>query len=156
MRHESKPRLFFGDSCFWSVKAACQVCKLGNHAYFAIEIAHSSTPKKILEETMKDFPGGTWIVMEGHAEIEDVLLVCIGYKYNLKKVLLCLSTKGVGSTQPGEPYLAKLPDEFGNVCARDVARPVIISNYFNKSNMVDLHNQARQAELALKKMGNTK
>ena len=73
-------RLFFGDSWFGSVKAACQVRKLGHHACFAIKTAHSRIPKKFLEETMKDFPGGTWIVMEGRAEKEDVPLVCIGYK----------------------------------------------------------------------------
>ena len=32
--------------------------------------------------------------MKGHAEKEDILLVCIGYKYNLKKVLVFL-TKGM-------------------------------------------------------------
>ena len=89
------PRLFFGDSWFGSVKAACQVRKLGHHACFAIKTAHSRTPKKFLEETMKDFLGGTWIVMEGRAEKDDVPLVCIGYKYNLK-VLVFISSKGAG------------------------------------------------------------
>ena len=93
--------------------------------------------------------------MEGLAEKEDVPLVCIGYKFNLKKVLVFLSTKGAGSTQPGGRYLAKFPDKFGNLCTREVARPDIISNHFNKSNMVDLHDQVRQAELVLEKMGNT-
>ena len=102
---------------------------------------------------MKNFPGDTWIVMKGCSEKEDVPLVCVGYKYNLKKVLVFLSTKGARSTQPGEHYLAKFPYKFGDVCTREVVRPDIISNYFNKSNMVDLHNQARQAKLALKKNG---
>ena len=65
--------------------------------------------------------------MEGRAEKEDLLLVCIGYKYNLKKLLVFLSTKGAGSIQPGEPYLTKFPDKFGNVCTREVARPDIVS-----------------------------
>ena len=147
------PRLYFGDSWFGSVKAVCQVRKLGHHACFAIKTAYSRTLKKFLEETMKDFPGGTWIVMEGRAEKEYVLLVCIGYKYKLKNVLVFLSTTGAGSIQSGEPHLAKFVDKFGNVCTREVARPDIISNYFNKSSMVDLHNQARQAELALEKKG---
>ena len=95
-------------------------------------------------------------MMEGRAEKEDVPLACIGYKYNLKNVLVFLSTKGARSTQPREPFLAKFPDKFGNVCTREVAQPEIISNYFNKSNMMDSHNQAWQAKLALKKMGNTK
>ena len=147
----SQPRLFFGDSWFGSVKAACQVHKLGHHGCFVIKTAHSRTPKKFLEDQMKYFPGGTWIVMEGYAEKEGVPLVCIGYKYNAKKVLVFITTKGAGSTQPGEPYLAKFADMYGNVCTREVARPEIISNYYNRSNVVDLHNQARQAELALEK-----
>ena len=76
-------------------------------------------------------------MMEGRAENEDVLLVCISYKYNLKKVLVFVSTKGAGSSQPGEPYLAKFPDKFGNMCTIEVVRPEIISNYFNKLNMAD-------------------
>ena len=92
---------------------------------------------------MKDFPGGTWIVMEACAEKEDVPLVCISCEYNLKKVLLFLSTKAAGSTQLGEPYLAKFPDKFGDMCTRKVARPYIVLYHFNKSNMVDLHDQAQ-------------
>ena len=60
-------------------------------------------------------------------------------------------TKGAGSTNPGEPYQARFPDKFGNVCSREVARPEILSNYFKYSNCVDLHNQARQFDLALEK-----
>ena len=41
----SQPRLFFGDSWFGSVKAACQVRKLGHHGCFVIKTAHSRTPK---------------------------------------------------------------------------------------------------------------
>ena len=143
------PRLCYGDSCFGSVKVASQVRKLDHHVCFTIKTAHSRNQKKFLGETMKDFPGGTWIEMEGRTEKKDVPYVCIGYKYNLKKVLVFLSTKGAESTQPGEPNLAKFPDNFGNVCTREVARPDIISNYLNKSNIADIHNQARQVELAL-------
>ena len=119
----SQPRLFFGDSWFGSVKAACQVRKLGHHCCFVIKTAHSRTLKKFLEEKMRLFPGGTWIVMEGFAKKEEVPLVCIGYKYDVKKVLVFITTKGAGSTQPGEPYLAKFADKYGNVCTREVARP---------------------------------
>ena len=103
---------------------------------------------------MKDFPGGTWIIMEGHAEKENQDLVAIGYKYNTKTVLQFVCTKGAGSTKAGEPYQARFPDKFGNVCVRHVMRPHVISMYFKHSNVVDVHNQARQFELALeKKMG---
>ena len=116
-----------------------------------MKTVHSDIPKKFLEETKRDFSGDTWIVLEKHAKKEDILLVNIGEKYNLNKVLVFISTKWAVSTQPGEPYLAKFSEKYGNVCTREVLWPDIISNYFNKSNVVDLHNQTGQAELALEK-----
>ena len=85
------------------------------------------------------------------AEKEDVDLVSVGYKYNKKAVLTFVFTKGAGKTTKGEPYSARFPDKFGNVCTRQVARPDIVSHYFRYSNVVDLHNQARQFDLALEK-----
>ena len=60
-------------------------------------------------------------------------------------------TRGAGATRHGEPYEARFPDKFGNVCVRHVARPEIISNYFLYSNVVDLHNQGRKFDLALER-----
>ena len=102
------PRLFCGDSRFGSVNTACKVRILGHHACFAIKTVHSRAPKIFLEETMKDFPGGTWIVMKGCAEKEDIPLICIGYKNNLKKVLVL-------------PYLAKFLTNL-TMCAQEKLR----------------------------------
>ena len=63
---------------------------------------------------MSDMPGGTWIVMEGIDEKEDLSLICIGYKYN-KKTLLFFMTKGAGTTEKGKQYEAIFPDKFGNL-----------------------------------------
>ena len=52
-------------------------------------------------------------------------------------------TRGAGATRHGEPYEARFPDKFGNVCVRHVARPEILCNYFLYSNVVDLLNQGR-------------
>ena len=144
-------RCYFGDSWFGSVKTAANIGKAGHHAVFMIKTAHARSPKKWLEDKMKGMPGGTWIVLEGLAEQENVPLVSIGYKYNKKNVLTFVMTRGAGSTAQGKPYYAKFPDKYGNVCTREVARPDVISNYFKYSNVVDLHNQARQFELALEK-----
>ena len=146
---DHSPRLYVGDSWFGSIKAAIGVAKSGHHACFMIKNGYSKTPKKYLEETMKDYPGGTWITLE--TEIDSVALVCIGYKYNKKNVLTFIFTKSVGSTSQGDPYEARFPDKFGNVCVRYVARPSVLSTYFQVSNKVDLHNQARQYELKLEK-----
>ena len=87
--------------------------------------------------------------MEGRCNKDDVDLIYIGYKYNKKKVLTFVMTHGASSTTHEEPYEARFPDKFVNVCIRHVARPDIISNYFKFSNVVDVHNQARQYKLAV-------
>ena len=61
-------KLFLGDAWFGSAKASANVFKSGHHAIFNVKTAHSRSPKKYLDETMKDFPGGTWISLEGRAE----------------------------------------------------------------------------------------
>ena len=61
-----------------------------------IKNAHTRSPKKFFEEHMADMPGGTWIVMEGHATRENVDLILIGYKYNKRKVMTFVTTKGAG------------------------------------------------------------
>jgi hypothetical protein len=60
-------------------------------------------------------------------------------------------TKDAGSSAPGEPYIARFPDKFGNVKTRKVPRPAVISKYFNVSDVVDSHNQCRQLCLRLEK-----
>jgi len=145
----SSPFLYFADSWFGSVKSASNVGKTGNHCCVVIKTAHSRSPKFWLEEKMKDFPGGTWIVLEGKPEKEGIDLICVGYKYNKKRVLTFVLTRGAGSTKAGEPYQARFPDKYGNVCVRHVMRPAIIAQYFQFSNCVDLHNQSRQFDLAL-------
>ena len=125
--------------------------KSGNHAIFNVNTAHSRSPKKYLDETMKDFPGGTWITLETRAEKEEVGLISVGHKYNKKNVLTFVFTKGTGSTKSGKPYEVRFPDKYGNVCKRRIARPKVISTYFQYSNYVDLHNQARQFDLELEK-----
>ena len=91
--------------------------------------------------------------MEGTTEKTGTALVIIGYKYNKKKVLTFVTTRGAGSTEKGEPYEARFPDKYGNLCVRHVARPDCVSNFFKYSNKVDLHNKSRQFDLALEKNG---
>jgi len=69
---------------------------------------------------MKDFPGGTWITLEGRAQKEEIDPVCVGYKYKKKTVLTFVLTKDAGSTVPGESYEARFPDKYRNVCVRRV------------------------------------
>ena len=47
-------------------------------------------------------------------------LLTIWYEYNYRKVLGFISNEGGGSTEPGYPYLSRLPDIYSNVSVRPV------------------------------------
>ena len=116
-----------------------------------VKTAHSRSPKKFLKETMKDFPGGTWITLEVRAQKEEIDRFSVGYKYNKKTMLTFLFTKGSGSTAPGESYEARFLDKYGNVCVRHMPRPTLMANYLKYSNCIGLCIQARQFDLKLEK-----
>ena len=50
----------------------------GNHGIFVVKTSHTRSPKKSLNEHMKDIPGDIWIVLE--ATIGDERLFTVGYK----------------------------------------------------------------------------
>ena len=58
-----RQRLYYGDSWFGFVKTAENVSASNNHCVMLIKTSHSRPPKKWLEETMIDYPGGIWITM---------------------------------------------------------------------------------------------
>jgi len=61
-------KLFLGDIWFGSMKSVANVALAGYHTCMLVKTAYSRSPKKFLDETMKDFPGGTWIILEGRAQ----------------------------------------------------------------------------------------
>jgi hypothetical protein len=146
---------FYGDSWFASVKAATLVKQAGHEFVGPVKTSHKNFPKVQLEELMKDWPGGMSFVLEGVTPSAPgevgLQLLAIGYKYNSRKVLSFICTKDAGPTSNGIAYQAKWTDEYGNVRARPVERPEVISRYFQYSDVVDSHNHARQALLGLEK-----
>lgn len=147
---DERSNLFYGDSWFASVKTADQLKELGHDFVGPVKTSHALFPKEQLEKQLKDWPGGTHLVLEGNSPNGNALLA-IGYKYNASKVLSFIATKNAGTTKPGIPYRARFVDDFQNLLSRPVERPTVISNYFQKSNGIDKHNQARQFELRLEK-----
>ena len=138
-----------GDAWFGSVKCAVELAKRGQAFVGQIKSNHSLFPKKCIEDKLKEAPGGTHIVLK--ATFEQVDLIAIGYRYSSKKTLHFVTTADAGSTTPGEPYEMKFTDAHGNIHVRDVDRPDVVSRFFQESNCVDKHHQARQFELALEK-----
>ena len=126
------------------------VVSLGKSKYHyvgALKTASAMFPKPYLQGVLQPLPDWARLVME--ATVDNVKLVAIGYKYNRRKVLFFVATRGAGLTTPGVPYTQRWADEHGNMCVRDIPRPTIVSDYFDVSNRVDLHNQSRQADLGL-------
>ena len=143
---------FVGDSWFGSVPTALGLKKELQHpkaSITQIKTAHSRYPKKYLETTMKNWPGGSHLVLE--STIDGTKLFAVGYKYCKAKTLCFLFTEGATSTEMGDPYVAKWKDEHGNSMWREVPRPECCTRYFQNSNIIDVLNQQRQKELRLEK-----
>ena len=118
-----------------------------------IKTAHARFPKKQIETIMKDWPGGSFLVMElvGSSQRNENTppLFALGYKYGCTKVICFISTKNAGSTVLEKPFIVRYSNEFENVEHREVDRPKVASSYFHACNAIDVHNQARQGILSL-------
>ena len=149
---DDQNEVFFGDSWFSSVESTCQLWNRFKCCYAGIlKTNHSQFPKAWIEKTMKDWPAGSHIVLEGQATREGVDLIAIGYKYNSRKSLCLICHKGAGSTECNDFYEAKWKDANSNTESRRVPRLDIMGRYFRVYNEVDMHNHARQSLLALEK-----
>ena len=151
-----KREVFYGDSWFAGVKTAEEVARLGHDFVGPVKTSHKCFPKKFFVETMRTWPGGSYLVLEGTGPKYKTPLIAIGYKYNNRKVLHFIATKEAGKTTPGAPYYAKFAHPSGKVAIRKVQRPAVISEFFEMSNKVDTHNHVRQSELKLEKYWKTR
>ena len=145
-------RLFVGDAWFGSNVAAMALSKICDVQYVAqVKMASSGFPKKYLDELLKRHPSGSWVSLS--SMVGDVDLVATAYKYNRKRTLKFVSTKGAGRGRPGVPYLARFPQPGSrsgtNLMQRAVPRPELVANCFEKISRVDDHNNDRQHRLAL-------
>ena len=81
-KEKSKREVFFGDSWFTS-RRLCVAAKeeLGHEYFGAMKTNHSGTPKEDVEKIMKDWPSGSYLVVE----CDELQLFMVGYKYSYKK-----------------------------------------------------------------------
>lgn len=147
--NQPKKEIWLGDSWFSSVPAAIAVSEYG-HYIGVVKTNHARYPRKWIEETMKEWPAGSHIVLETTTS-DGVDLLAIGYKYNKRKVTCFIATKGAGHTEAGVSYEARWKDDNNNTLARNVPRPDIVSKYFLHNNVIDVGNQSRQHDLRLEK-----
>lgn len=142
-----------GDAWFGSVTAVSELALRGFEGVMQVKQNHGLYPKKVIEDALKESPGGVHIILKG--TLHENTIIAIGYRYNSKKTLFFAMTSNAGTTEPGRPYEMKYTDPFGNVKTRLVSRPAVLSDFFLDSNTIDCHNQSRQYDLALEKCWQT-
>ena len=163
-------RIVCGDSWFASVPTAVSVMKglgipggeipagntaalKGSHFIGCVKTYHAQFPLKYIQGKLRGRRAGTRIVLE--AVVDGVPLLALGWKYKRGSTLCYIATKGAGSTADdcNNPYKMRIKDLEGNPIDRQVLRPEIIGTYYRMSAGIDVHNQQRQGDLALEKVG---
>ena len=64
-------------------------------------------------------------------------------------MIIFFPKRGAESSEPGDPYEARFPDKYGNLCVWHVVHPQFISNYFKYSNNVYVHDQVRKFDIGI-------
>ena len=106
--------------------------------------------KETIEKLTKDWSVVSYLMFRSNNMLPGgSLLLAIGYKYTVWKVISCIFTYKAGSKQAGLTYLSKCPDHFSNVYIIPVARPLVMYKLFGSVNEFDFHNKSRQSDLAL-------
>ena len=110
-----------------------------------VKTSHKGFYLATLEKLMEYWPGGSYIVLKSTPRLTGKIpLLAIGYKYNSRKVIGSIATEGARSTEPGDPYLSRFPDNYSNVSVHPVVCPHLLGRYFNACNAIDNHNKMRQ------------
>ena len=104
---------------------------------------------------MAAFCPGSSLLLE-HKTESGVDMLCMGYKYNRKRVLTFLMTKGCANTTPGKPYHTEYLSDDGTRTTKDIDRPEVLTLYFEAAGMIDQHNHNRQGTLGLEDKWNTR
>ena len=73
------------------------------------------------------------------------------YKHNSRNVLVCIDVDGVGSTEPGDPYLSRFSNNYYNVSTLTFVHTEFLGRYFNSYNVIDNHNRMSQSYPDLEK-----
>ena len=147
-----------GDAWFGSVQASVEVMKRFEVlSTFIIKNQAALFPMKILHAVMgarhAKQKAGHWVVMR--TKMNDVDLRAIAYAWSQKGCSYFITT--CGSTEPSQfMYEAKFEDEWGNTNFKQIPCPDIVHFYYEYAPLIDEHNKARQAVLAMEKRWETR
>ena len=102
---------------------------------------------------MENGTSGHWAVM--NANISNVDIFVMAYAWSAKKTSYMVTTCRT-TVRHEKSYISKFEDKFGNVASKELARPAVAHVLFEFLPLIDEHNKARQAVLALEKCWPTK
>ena len=117
-----------------------------------VKTGHSGFLLSTLENLMKDWPVGSYLVRKSSPIFPiDRPLMAIIYKQNSSKVLVFIATEGSGSTKSGDPYLSRYPDNYYNVSILSVVCTNLLGSYFHTCSSMENHDRMGQYELVVEK-----
>ena len=135
--------LIMVDAWFGSVKRTSEMSSRNFAGIIQVKSNSGLHPKSFVEEHLKNEPGGVHIFLKV-VDPNGVTLIATGHHYSSRKNLYFTSTLDASSTTPKTCYEIKISDELGNVYARFVDRPQVVSMFFDNANAVHRHNQVKQ------------
>ena len=88
---------------------------MGHQAVMQVKTNSGLFPKKFIADMLDGMPGGVKIVLKGTD------------RYNTKTSLFFVTTEEAGNMMPGNLYIMKYTDDFGNLCTQEVEWPNMLS-----------------------------
>ena len=101
---------------------------------------------------MKEWPSGSYIVLECRGSETNVDSVAISFKYNWCEVQCFCMMWDAATTRPGKPCSIKFSVKYRNVKEQKVTWPEAIGEFFADSNAIDSHTQYWQDILKLEEL----
>ena len=108
--HPVPKQTFLGDSWFTSSQPATEMAPQGHHSVGVLKTGHSQFQKKFITDAMESWPSGSHLLLQTVTP-QEIELRALGCKQNSKKVMLFLSIKAAGHTEPGKPCMARWKDK---------------------------------------------
>ena len=103
-----------------------------------VKISHKGFFLGAFEKLINKWSGGSYIFMKINPIFPyDRPLMAIRYKYNSRKFLGFIASKGSGSTESGVPYLYLFPGNYSYVSIWPLFCPNVPGRYFNSYNAID-------------------
>jgi len=141
-----------GDAWFGSVQTAVELfLRFGVYSTFIVKNNTNLFPMAVLNEVLKarhSRQAGHWVVMT--ATINEINVRAIAYAWSQKGVSYFVTTCGKTTASPFK-YECKFEDEWGNADFKEIPRPDIVHFFYEYAPLIDEHNKARQAVIALEK-----